>query len=133
MGRREIEIMKECKVIVMAITGDTAGFASMAESGWAALSALKRGQAFGLYITPEFVDRKMGPAQRLGSKIDALFGFNYDSEEAASRRARTLSLGHAMTLATQFPEVDLYIAHDLQKLTSWTETTLRKLKTPQPR
>src|SRR6476646_736192 len=75
MGRREVEIMKECKVIVMAITGDTAGFASLAESGWAALSALKRGQAFGLYITPEFVDTKMGPMQRLGSKIDELFGY----------------------------------------------------------
>jgi hypothetical protein len=131
MGRREVETVKECKVIVMAITGDTAGFASLAESGWAALSALKRGQAFGLYITPEFVDRKMGPLQRLGSKIDALFGYKYDSEEAASRRARTLSLGHAMTLAMQFPDVELFIANDLPKLTSWTETRLKKLKTSQ--
>lgn len=131
MGRHEVAIMKECKVIVMAITADTAGLASLAESGWAALSALKRGQAFGLYITPEFEDKTMGPVQRLGSKIDALMGHKYDSVEAASRRARTLALGHAISLAMEFPDLELFVANDLAKLTNWSETTLRKLKTPQ--
>src|SRR5215468_4237814 len=46
----EIEELKVAKVIVMGITAHTASIASLAESGWAALSALKRKQAFGLYV-----------------------------------------------------------------------------------
>ncbi len=128
VGRHEVALLQESKIVVMAITADTAGVGSLAESGWAALSALKRGQAFALYISPAFTDTQMGPIQRLGSRIDTLFGHKYDSLEASSRRARILTLGHAMTFAKEFPDVDFYIANDLDHLTSWVSNRLRKLQ-----
>jgi hypothetical protein len=42
-GRREAEALRSAKVIVLAITADTVGMASLAESGWTVLSAVASG------------------------------------------------------------------------------------------
>src|SRR5437870_4862697 len=53
-GRREAEALLTARVLVMAITSDTVGVASLAESGWTVCSAMLRRQAVGLYVDPEY-------------------------------------------------------------------------------
>jgi hypothetical protein len=129
--RQEIEALRTARVIVMAITADTAGIASLAESGWAALSALQRKQAFGLYVQT-FAGQDFNPrvSQESSSLINLLFGRGKrDTAEMlrASQRARKLVGGHAKELAAQFPDLNLYVAHDLNDLTEWTVATAQKL------
>lgn len=111
--RREAQAMASCRVIVMAIMSHTPAFGSLSEAGWAAFSALKRKQAFGLYVDPNYAG---------------------DSSEAeASRRARRLVHAHAMELMKEFPADDLFVAQTLQELEDWTiNSALRKKQQPAP-
>ncbi len=56
-------------------------------------------------------------------------GKEKDAVEMAesSRRARKLVDGHASELSKQFPELNLYVAHDLHDLSNWTVNTARKM------
>jgi hypothetical protein len=137
--RREVEALRTARVVVMAITADTSGIASLAESGWAALSALARRQAFGLYVDNMFVAEGFNPrvSQDSRSLIEYLFGKDADQNPTeladVSRRARKLVSGHAAELARQFPQMNLYVAPDLESLTTWTvETALKMLKQSPP-
>jgi hypothetical protein len=131
--RREIEALRVARVIVMAITADTAGIASLAESGWVALSALQRKQAFGLYIDVKSFGKKLDArvSQESSSLINILLSRGKARSTAelieASHRARKLVGGHAQELTTQFPELNLYMARNLHDLTEWTVATARKL------
>src|SRR5258707_1122152 len=98
--RREAQAMASCRVIVMAIMSHTPAFGSLSETGWSAYSAIRRKQAFGLYVDPHFVG---------------------DSSEAeASRRARKLVHAHALELMKEFPADDLFVAMTLKELEDWT-------------
>jgi Nucleoside 2-deoxyribosyltransferase like len=129
--RNEVEALRVARVIVMAITADTAGIASLAESGWAALSALQRKQAFGLYVDTAFKEFNPRMSQESSNLIDFLFGKGREKSTAelieASRRARQLVGGHAKELAAQFPDLNLYIARSLDDLAEWTVATAQKL------
>ncbi len=131
--RREVEALRAARILVMAITADTAGIASLAESGWAALSAVQRKQAFGLYIDVEFLKKKADPMMTQGSMNirDLFLGHgNPDSTSAlytASDRARKLVDGHAQELTAEFPGLNMYVAHSLSDLTVWTIQTAQKL------
>lgn len=111
-GKREVAALRSAKIVVMAILPESASIASLAESGWVALSALKRKQSFGLYIDP---------AVELGS--DAVS----DSMEEASTRARKLVVGHAAALKAQYPRLNLYLAPSLQELEKWAIQTTQRL------
>ncbi|HRE48476.1 MAG TPA: nucleoside 2-deoxyribosyltransferase domain-containing protein [Aggregatilineales bacterium] len=111
--RQEVQALQEARVIVMAILPDTASLASLAESGWVALSAMKRKQAFGLYLdlAAEFGD-------------DALS----NSMEDASMRARKLVSSHAAALKAQFTRLNVYLAESLQDLEEWAVARAKRLK-----
>ncbi len=130
--RREVEALRTARILVMAITADTAGIASLAESGWAALSAVQRKQAFGLYIDVEFSEKQVNPMLTQGSmSIRDLF-LGQGKQDAtgalytASARARKLVDGHAQELAAEFPGLDMYVAHSLQELSEWIIKTAKK-------
>ena len=129
--RRELEALRTARVIVLAITSDTSGIASLAESGWAALSAVQRKQAFGIYVDIMFIAEGVDPRMSIASKdlVKALLGqIKGDSQQQtpadqiaeASRRARKLVDGHANELAHQFLELDLFVAHSLREFADWT-------------
>ncbi len=132
--RREIEALRTARVIAMAITADTAGIASLAESGWAALSAVQRKQAFGLYLDTSFVAQEFNPRMSVSTSnlLDFLFGKDREKNNPelieASHRARKLVGGHAQDLASEFPNLNLYIAQDLEDLCGWTVSTAQKLR-----
>jgi hypothetical protein len=129
--KQEIEAMATARVIVMAITAETPGFGALAESGWAALSASQRKQAFGLYVAPIYQDPKATTAHTIRRVIDGLLGkapvFDPETIEGASRRARKLVLGHARMLSQQFPNLALHVAGDLPGLTTWIVSTAQKM------
>ncbi len=131
--RREVTALRNAHVLVMAITADTAGIASLAESGWAALSAIQRKQAFGLYVDVEISDKKINPMLTQGSlNIRDLFLAKEKKEDTtsalytASNRARKLVGGHAHELAAEFPGLDMYVARSLSDLTEWTIKEAKK-------
>ena len=141
----EIDALRSARVVVMAVTADTAGIASLAESGWAALSAVTRRQAFGIYVDSIFVAEGFDP--RLSQASADLMKFlraskvkdpnvpespdEKKSEVAelaeASRRARKLVDGHATELAKQFPQLNMYVANSLYDLATWTVKTALKM------
>ncbi len=118
-SRREADALQQAQVIVMAITGETLSFGALAESGWAALSALKRHQAVGLYIDPHYVDQAGEPPSAASPK-------------EASERARQLVRQHAARLAEQFPALNLYLAQDLADLRDWTLRAAKARLAPAP-
>jgi hypothetical protein len=132
--RREFEALTQAKVITMAITANTSSIASLAESGWAALSAVQRKQAFGLYVDTMFVAEGFDPRLSVASAelLKLLMGKDQSPDAKvlaeASRRARKLVTGHASELAKQFPTLNLYIAKDLEDLKRWTVETALKLR-----
>ncbi len=137
--RQEIKALRTARVLVMAITADTAGIASLAESGWAALSALQRKQAFGLYVDVEIVQKQVDPLLTQGSINirDLLLGQgkkdNTGALYTASNRARKLVDGHAQELAAEFPGLDMYVAHSLPDLIAWTiRIAQKRLHLPRP-
>jgi Nucleoside 2-deoxyribosyltransferase like len=115
---REIAALEKAKVVVMAITQDTASVGSLAESGWVALSALQRGQAFGLFIDPDVDQPEKRP---LNGLLAVLWGnrSNVDTLEEASKRSRQLVIGHANLLDQRIPALDLYVAPSLDALREW--------------
>jgi hypothetical protein len=131
--RLEVEALRAARVIVMAITADSASIASLAESGWVALSALQRKQAFGLYIDAKLSSKGFNArmTQESITLINILLGRARARSTAelfeASHRARKLVGGHAQELSAQFPELNLYVAPSLPALTEWTVATARKL------
>ena len=133
---REVDALKTAKVVIMGITAHTASIASLAESGWAALSALKRKQAFGLYVDTLFLgegfDATMSQAS-LDLAEYLLKGKEMRGDELseASRRARKLVEGHAHELAVQFPELNLFVAPSPRALADWTIETVRQLSNGQ--
>ncbi|GAB4551802.1 MAG: hypothetical protein OHK0023_19140 [Anaerolineae bacterium] len=129
--QRETKALSEAKVVVMAITGETASVASLAESGWAALSALRRGQAFGLYVDPDVKDQSSG--KLTGWLVDTFLGGREraDEMETASERARLLVLSHARKLEHQFPQIEFHVAETLADLEEWVIRTAKKRQPPQ--
>jgi galactokinase len=129
-SRREAAALQRAQVILMAITAETASVGSLAESGWAALSALKRHQALGLYIDPDYVEQT---EPLIGWQIDSPRTDKRatDTMESASQRARKLVIQHATRLAEQFPELTIYIAKDLADLQDWAIKTA-KTRLPRP-
>jgi hypothetical protein len=125
--RREVDALATAKVIVMVITSDTPAIASLAESGWAAMSALQRKQAFGLYIDPQYKGQKITEPTMMVRVESMIPGSGQDSVDDASRRARKLVNSHATRLSTQFPTLNLYVARSLDELKDWTMDTARKL------
>jgi hypothetical protein len=133
--KAEVEALRNARVIAMAVTADTAGIASLAESGWAALSAIRRKQAFGIYVDSMFVAEGLDPHMSVASidLVGLMMGKGkaedpqvVDQLAESSRRARKLVDGHAHELAKQFPELNLYVAESLAELRKWTvETALR--------
>jgi hypothetical protein len=53
LGEREAEVFEHAETIVMHLTNDTPSFASLAETGWGALSASQRKQNFILSLPKE--------------------------------------------------------------------------------
>lgn len=123
--QRETEALQTAKVIVMAITRETASVAGLAESGWAFLSAVTRQQAFGLYIDPLFEDTS--PEARMLETLSIGARTPIDTLEDASKRARKLVISHAKRLATQFPQLKFYLAPSLQSLQEWAIRTAREM------
>jgi len=126
-ARLEVEALHKARILVMAITDETPGVASLAESGWAVLSALQRKQAVGLYVDPSFRGERTTLSTMM-VRIDALLS-NASAESIAdtSRRARKLVISHATELVKQFPDMTLFIAEDLTALMKWTISTAQKL------
>ncbi|MCE7948945.1 MAG: galactokinase [Chloroflexi bacterium CFX4] len=122
--RREADALQHAHIILMAITDETPSVGSLAESGWAALSALKRHQALGLYIDPDYVE---SASPLSGWRIDEAHGDQHaaDTIESASQRARKLVTHHAGRLTEQFPEMAIYVAADLDDLQNWAIRTAK--------
>lgn len=53
-GTREADVMLYAETIVMVINHSSPGFGGLAETGWAALGAAQRNQAFILYIPTHY-------------------------------------------------------------------------------
>jgi hypothetical protein len=123
--QREADALRAAKVIVMAITSDTVALGSLAESGWAALSALHRKQAFGLFIDVQF--RGEGVVSTQMVKLENYTGTGPDTVEEASRRARKLVVSHANHLTQQFPDLNFYVAKSMEDLKLWTVETAKRL------
>src|SRR5258705_12152416 len=100
-ARLEAEALHQAKILVMAITADTVGVASLAESGWTVLSAVMRKQAVGVYVDPEYAGERTALSTVI-LRIDAMFN-SAETIEDASRRARKLVISHATDLVKQFP------------------------------
>lgn len=93
-GRREAEVMAHAETIVMVFLAGTPAFGGLAETGWAAASALQRGQTFILHVAPGF--RWGVPAWlRLLPGARALVA----QVEDYGVRARALVVDHARRLA----------------------------------
>jgi hypothetical protein len=120
----EAEALREAKIVIMAITADTVGMASLAESGWAVLSALLRKQVVGMYVDPEYNGEAV---TGLTATIRLeMMRSGMDTIDEASRRARKLVRSHANKLKDQFPGVNLFVASDLDELTRWTVAMAHK-------
>jgi len=123
-SRREAEALQHAQVVLMAITSETASVGALAESGWVALSALRRHQALGLYIDPHYAEQAE-PTGDLQTDAPHKDKRATDTVESASQRARKLVIQHATRLAEQFPELTIYIAKDLADLQAWTIQTAK--------
>ncbi len=126
-GRVEAEALRKARVLVMCITSDTVAMASLAESGWAVLSAILRHQAVGLFIDPEFKGERSSQST-IAIRIDTLINRSSETIEDASRRARKLVNSHAISLTNQFPTLDLYVAKHLDDLTVWTVQAAQRMR-----
>lgn len=129
-GRIEVEALQKARILVLAITSDTVGVGSLAESGWAVLSAVLRRQAVGLYVDPNYQGEKLNQST-LELRSDILINSGTETIDEASRRARKLVRSHAANLVAQFPQLNLYVAKDLQDLTRWTIATAQKVRQEQ--
>ncbi len=128
--RREADALQRAAVVVMAITDETPSIGSLAESGWAALSALQRGQAFGLYVDPAHAEKEITSTNVTGWLIDTLLGGRdrVDEEVAGGKRARKLVSSHAARLQLQFPDLNLYLATSLDDLQTWAISAAKRAR-----
>jgi len=94
LAAEEVKHLSRDKVIALPISKETEGYASLAESGWAILSAILRGQKIGVYIEE---DEEMG-------------------EEA--KRARMLVRKLAEKIAGDYPVFSF--EESFEDLSSWT-------------
>ncbi|HVO41684.1 MAG TPA: hypothetical protein VMT34_03620, partial [Aggregatilineales bacterium] len=98
-----------------------------------ALSAVKRKQAFGLYVDTMFLGEGFDASTSQAS-LDImeylLSGKEARADELtdASRRARKLVEGHAQELAKEFPELNMFIAPSPRALRDWTIATVQKMR-----
>lgn len=127
---RETDALQRAAVVVMAITDETPSIGSLAESGWAALSALQRGQSFGLYVNPTYTEKEITSTNVTGWLIDTLLGGRdrADEEIAAGERARKLVNGHAARLHLQFPDLNVHLATSLEDLQTWAVAAAKKAR-----
>src|SRR5258708_3563951 len=79
-AQMETQALLEARLLVMAITTDTAGVASLAESGWAVLSALLRKQSVGMFVDPSYQGEKSTMATMM-VRIDQLFNNEVETIE----------------------------------------------------
>lgn len=126
-GKIEVAALQQARVVVMAITPDTAGVGSLSESGWAVLSAFLRKQAVGIYVDPEYNGERVKQST-FSIQRSELINDGTESIGDASRRARKLVNSHARNLTSQFPNLNLFVAQNLQELTAWTVSTAQKLR-----
>jgi hypothetical protein len=74
MGDHEAEMMAHCETIVMVINTVNPSFASLAETGWAALGAIERGQHFILQVDESFDYKLPAPIRQAagGAELEEL-------------------------------------------------------------
>lgn len=68
-GQREAEMMAACETILIVINATTPAFTSLAETGWAAVGAMQRGQTFILCILPEAYVETLPPYLKIFPKV----------------------------------------------------------------
>jgi len=132
--KRETEALQTARVVIMAITSETAGIASLAESGWAAVSAMMRGQTFCIYVDPVFGDEDQQGSTGMtgfGGWLSDLFGARRTEKaeetiDEASRRARKLVISHLTQLKTQYPELKVHMSGSMEGLMKWAIDAVRK-------
>ena len=64
LGDNEAEMMAHCETIVMVINNLRPSFTSLAETGWAALGAVQRGQHFILQVDENFTYELPAPLRQ---------------------------------------------------------------------
>ncbi|MEL6403018.1 MAG: hypothetical protein AAFN11_11230 [Chloroflexota bacterium] len=88
MGYREADVMENAETVIMVINHSSPGFGGLAEAGWAALGAEKRGQTFILHIPLGY--------KFSGDGMGAMFGKKYvDMLDDYAGRTRYLVNEHA--------------------------------------
>jgi hypothetical protein len=104
LGDREIEVMAHCETIIMVVNIETPAFASLAETGWGALGAARRGQNFILQIDMDYPYRLPDSLRQSaeGQELEqALQGW--------ITRSRYLVKGHA----SQFDLETMHLVEDM--------------------
>jgi hypothetical protein len=115
----EADALASAKILVMAITSNTAGVASLAETGWLVVSAMMRKQVVGLWVDTSYEGVKLTQGTMM-IRREMMLKMGPETLEDASRRARKLVNSHARKLLEQYPDLKLYAAKDLPDLTQWT-------------
>lgn len=54
MGKREAEVISHAETLLMVVNSLSPAFGALAEAGWMAVGALKRGQTFILYVESRY-------------------------------------------------------------------------------
>lgn len=132
-AKQEADALEKASILVMAITANTAGIASLAESGWTVVSAMLRRQKVGIWIDPSFEGEQIKQSTQM-VRLDEMrkqadAAAKIDSMAEASRRARKLVNSHAGKLAKQYPTI-VYVAKDLRELAEWTVATAKSIGLP---
>ncbi len=126
-GKVEADALHQARVLVMAIMPNTAGVASLSESGWAVLSAILRKQAVGIFIDPDYKGTRVKQSTLTIQRAE-MTNDGTETIEEASRRARKLVNSHATNLVKQFPMLNMFVAKNLDELTRWTVATAQKMR-----
>lgn len=109
MGRREAEVLASCETIVMVINDTTPAFGGLAEAGWSALGAARRGQMFILCVELEYT-WKLPRWMRL---IPGLEPMRREAEGYAVR-TRSLVVKHAKEFENEIAE--LIVAENMEQV-----------------
>ncbi len=91
MGDNEAEMMAHCETIVMVINTLNPSFTSLAETGWAALGAVERGQHFILQVDENFTYELPAPLRQAagGAELEELMRhYTISSRYLVLRHAR---------------------------------------------
>lgn len=127
-AKREAEALATAKILILAVTADTSGVGSLAESGWLVASAMMRDQWVAIWIDTSYEGQRLTQGTQ-AIRRDMLKQKGPDSIEDASRRARKLVNSHARKLIEQYPKLHLYVARDLNDLKMWTVNTAKQVGT----